>query len=342
MAEKRGKGGYGSEKFDPETGRYIAEDSQNSYHAGTRISVADLIKALKSGELDYPEEDLYPSQAWANDIDDELEEDEETWQLKNDIISYFQEEYDKAYTKEMITDTNFPEISENEYRQYYTECSQNTNVRDRAAFNNEYKGAGDLCFEFNKALRFGLQNFYAVYPRYKNSAMLNPTAITERAKKLDNLTNSWEFPEDKKVYRLLDTAPLISWFGGSGIFDGISTFTNQYNLQQLKNYDKKDLVKRLQTLVGTKVPPDGSFTSFSCLKNCSHMLKHMEENGRDILIRYNVRKGTKGWISNYEYESEGLFNRTTGFFVQGVSLEEIVNPSTGTKKEVIVLEYGIQ
>lgn len=335
MAEKRGKGGYGSEKFDPETGRYIAEDTQ--FHAGANISVNELIDMLKSGYFDDPEQGWDGSQFFANDKDEETEEDEDVWQNKNAIISYLQEEYDKAYTKQAIMDTNFPEITEKEYREYYTECLNNTTVKDRAAFNNEYKGAGEMCFEFNKALRFGLNNFYSVYPQYKNSAMLNPTAITERAKKLDNLTNSWSFPEDKKVIRFVDTAPLISWFKDSGIFEGLKTYTNEYNLEMLREgYDKQELVNRLNTLVGTKVPPDGSFTSFSCLSDASHMAKHLDNNKRHILIRYNVRQGTKAFISDYGYESEGLFNRTTGFFIQGASLEKIGN------HEVVVLEYGIQ
>ena len=66
------------------------------------------------------------------------------------------------------------------------------------------------------------------------------------------------------------------------------------------------------------------------------MAKNLDNNKRSILIRYNVRKGTKAWISDYGYESEGLFNRRTGFFIQGASLENIGG------KEVIVLEYGIQ
>ena len=342
MAEKRGKGGYGSEKFDPETGRYVAEDSQNVYHAGVGQNVKELLEQLKSGLYDEPDKDFFPSELFVNDKDEELEEDEELWNTKHELVSYLQEMLDAANTEEMMMNTNFPEISESEYRQYYTECLQNTNVRDRAAFNNEYRGAGELCFDFNKALRFGLQRFYEVYPRYKNSSMLNPTAITERAKKLDNLTNAWEFPEDKKVVRFVDTAPLLSWFKGSGIFEGMNLYTNEYNLEMLKEgFDKQELVNRLNTLVGTKVPPDGSFTSFSCLSDASHMAEHLDNNKRNILIRYNVRQGTKAYISDYGYESEGLFNRTTGFFIQGASLEKVTD-KRGRTFEVVVLEYGIQ
>ena len=337
MAEKRGKGGYGSENYDPETGRYIAEDKDRRYHAGAHISVDEILAALKAGEYDEPENGFFGASFFENDKDDELEEDEETWQNKSDVVAYFQEEYDKAYTRQAILDTNYPEITDSEYRQYYTECLNNTTLRDRAAFNNEYKGAGEMCFEFNKALRFGLDQFYAAYPRFKNSPYLNPEAITERAKKLDNLTNAWEFPENKKVIRFVDTAPLLSWFKDFGVFDGMQTYTNEYKLEMLKEgYDKQELANRLNELAGTKVPPDGSFTSFSCLSDASHMAKHLDNNKRHILIRYNVRPGTKAFISDYGYESEGLFNRTTGFFVQGASLEKIGN------HEVIVLEYGIQ
>lgn len=336
MAEKRGKGGYGSENYDPATGRYIKDDN-NQYHAGVNMSVNDLISLLKQGYFDDPSaengEGLYSS-IFANDNDDELEEDEEVWELKNAIISAFQEAIDQDYTRQALLNTNFPEITSKEFSEYSQECERVTSVRDRAAFNDGYRGAGSICFEFNKALRFGFQKYYQLYPQYKNSPYLSPQAITDRAKKLDNLTNSWEFPEDKKVFRLLDSAPLLSWFGSTGIFDGLKTFKNQYNYDMLEaGYDKQDLVNRLNNLIGTKVPPDGSFTSFSCLTNQSHMKNNQE---RDIMIRFNARKGTKAWISDYSYESEGLFNRTTGFVVQGASLENIYG------KEYVVLEYGIQ
>lgn len=335
MAQKRGKGGYGSENYDPETGRYIKDD--NVYHAGVGVSVDQLLSLLKEGYFDQPEEGFIASQFFANDKDDETEEDEELWQTKNDLISYLQSEIDDANTRQALLNTNFPEITDSEFRQYGQECENVTTLRDRGGFYDGYRGAGKICFDFNKALRFGLQQFYSVYPKYKNDPYLNPQAVEDRAKKLDNLTNSWQFPEDKKVIRFVDTAPLVSWFKNSGIFDGLDLYTNEFNLEMLKEgYDKQDLVNRLNGLIGTKVPPDGSFTSFSCLSDASHMANNLSTNKRHILIRYNVRKGTKAWISQYGEESEGLFNRRTGFFIQGASLERIGN------KEIVVLEYGIQ
>lgn len=345
MAEKRGKGGYGSENYDPKTGQYIKE-GENVFHAGVGQSVEDLLADLKSGVYDEPEleneEGLY-SKLFENDKDDELEEDEELWEQKNYVVSQLQSLLDDYNTQQLIMDKDYPEITQNEFREYGQECVQNTSLRDRAAFEDGYKGAGGTCFEFNKALRFGFQRFYEVYPQFRNSPSLNERAIIDRANKLDNLTNSWEFPENKKVIRFVDTAPLISWFGQSGIFDDIKKEVNQYNLEVFKDgYDKKDIAKRLQSLVGTKVPPDGSFTSFSCMSDASHMAKNLSDNKRFILIRYNVRKGTKAWVSQYEYESEGLFNRNTGFFIQGADLETIIDPRTGRKYEVVVLDYGIQ
>lgn len=333
MAQKRGKGGYGSENYDPETGRYIKDDNQ--FHAGVGASVNDLISDLKSGYYDEPDNDIFPSQMWANDNDEELEEDEEVWQNKNALISYLQELLDQENTREALLNTNFPEISEQEFREWGSECKMNTDIRDRGAF-QWYRG-NPQSFEFNKALRFGLNRFYQIYPQFANSPDLNPEAIADRAKKLDNLTNAWSFPEDKKVIRFVDTAPLVSWFKSSGIFDGMNLYTNEFNLEMLKEgYDKHELAKRLNTLIGTKVPPDGSFTSFSCLSDASHMASNLSNNKRHVLIRYNVRRGTKAFISDYGYESEGLFNRTTGFVIQGADVENIGG------KEVIVLEYGIQ
>lgn len=340
MAQKRGKGGYGSENYDPETGRYIKDDN-NTYHAGVGQSVADIIADLKAGYYDDAENGWFGSQFFANDNDDELEEDEEVWENKNALISWLQEQIDQANTTALIENTNFPEISEQEYWKYANECEQKTTLSDQSAF-RWYKG-NPSSFEFNKALRFGFAKFYEIYPQFAHSPDLNQQAITDRAKKMDNLTNSWEFPEDKKVIRFVDTAPLISWFKYSGIFDDMQTKTNQYNLEMLlDNYDKKEVARRLQGLVGTKVPPDGSFTSFSCMSDASHMIRNLDNNKRTVLIRYNVRKGTKAWISDYNYESEGLFNRTTGFFIQGAGTEIIKDQRTGDEYEVVVLEYGVQ
>lgn len=338
MATKRGKGGYGSENYDPETGQYIKED--NKYHAGAGISVAEILRGLKAGE--YDDDQYQAAPFFANDNDEELEEDEELWKTKSDLVSYLQEWYDQQNTEQVLMNTNMPEITQQEFSEYGKQCEEATSLADRGAFYNGYRGAGQACFEFNKALRFGFNQFYKAYPQFKYSPNLNPEAITDRAKKLDNLTNSWEFPENKKVIRFVDTAPLISWFESSGIFDGMNLYTNEYNIKMLQEgYDKQELANRLKALVGTKVPPDGSFTSFSCMSDASHMAKNLDNNKRSILIRYNVRKGTKAWISQYGYESEGLFNRKTGFVVQGANLETFTDDS-GRKWEVIVLEYGIQ
>lgn len=331
MAEKRGKGGYGSEKYDPNTGRYIADD-KNQYHAGAGISVADIIEGIKAGEYDDPEQGYIVSDFFKDDNDEELEEDEEVWQKKSAVIAYIQEYLDDYWTEQAKLNTNFPEITFDEFRKWGQECYNATTVRDRSGF--EWYRGNSTSFDFNKALRFGLDKFYSIYPRYSQSWELNPQSIIEKAQKLDNLTNSWEFPEDKKVFRFVDTAPLVSWFKSSGIFDGLKIIQNSFNYEELDSgYDIQDLANRLSMLVGTKVPPDGSFTSFSCLPNNSHMKKDWSRN---IMIRYNVRAGTKAWISQYDYESEGLFNRNTGFFIQGVSVEKLGS------REVIVLEYGIQ
>ena len=200
MAEKRGKGGYGSENYDPETGRYVKEDS--NYHAGVSMSVNDLVSLLKQGYFDDPDiaddEGMYSS-IFANDKDEETEEDEDIWELKNAVISAFQEAIDSENTRQSLLDTNYPEITPTEFKEWGKQCQEVTSVSDRAGFNDGYRGAGDICFEFNKALRFGSDKFYQLYPRFLNSPFLNPQAVTERAQKLDNLTSSWKFPENKKV-----------------------------------------------------------------------------------------------------------------------------------------------
>lgn len=339
MAKKRGKGGYGSENYDPETGKYIKE-GDSSFHAGVGSSVEKLLEDLKSGFYDEPENDVMPSQVFANDKDEETEEDEELWQTKSDMVSYLQEMLDQANTDEYMLKMDFPPMTEAEFDKYGDICDRANSTIDKDAFYNGYMGAGTNAFEFNKALRLGFDEYYKLFPQYLDSPRLSPKAITDRAEKLDRLTNSFFFDKEMSVYRYVDTAPILSWFGKSGIFDGVETEKNQYGIDVFKNYSLQDLAQRMKNLIGVKVPPDKGFTSFSCVPGLSHMERHTDETGRQFKIVYNCPPGTRAFISKYQRESEGLFSRKMAFFIQDVQLKKV--PTTNGEKELIVLQYGVQ
>lgn len=338
MAQKRGKGGYGSENYDPETGRYIKQDGpkDSHYHSGAHYSVNDLIKSLKEGY--YDDEKNKFSELFANDKDEDLEEDEELWEQKHQLVSYLQEMLDDYYTREDILATDFPKMTDSEFNEWSRICQSRLTYEESNGFHNGYKGAGQQAFEFNKALRMGFDKFYKLYPQFMDHFNLNPDAIIARVKKLDKCTSVFEFPENKQVYRYVDTAPLISWFGNTGIFEGLKTIKNQYNYDELDGpFNAQDIALRLQNLEGTIVPPDNSFTSFSAVTGQTHMGKRLSENKRRIKIVYNVPKGTKAYFSGYERESEGIFNRNVGFFIQKVRTEK-----NEYGEELVVLEYGVQ
>lgn len=340
MAKKRGKGGYGSENYDPETGKYIKE-GDSSFHAGAEQSVKAILEDLKSGFYDEPENDVFPSKIFENDNDEETEEDEELWQQKSDMVSYLQEALDKFNTDNYMLEMNFPQMDLKKFREYGALCESRNNSQDLNAFYRGYMGAGQSAFEFNKALRFGFDKFYQMFPQYENSPTLSREAIMKRAEQLDTLTNSFMFPEKTQVYRYVDTAPIVSWFSQFNIFDGLETEKNQYGIDVFKSgYSLSDIANRMKNLIGVQVPPDKGFTSFSCVPGLSHMEKHTEETGRQFKIVYNCLPGTKAFISNYERESEGLFSRNVAFFIQDVQLQKVNTPYG--EKEIVVLQYGVQ
>lgn len=341
MAKKRGKGGYGSENYDPETGKYIKE-GDSSFHAGAEQSVKSILEDLKSGFYDEPDNDIFPSKIFENDKDEETEEDEEVWQQKSDMVSYLQEALDKYNTDNYMLRMNFPPMTDTEFDQYGDRCDLNNSTIDKDAFYNGYMGAGQRAFEFNKALRFGFDKFYKMFPQYENNPYLSRSAIEKRAQRLDRLTNSFVFPKETQVYRYVDTAPIVSWFSQFNIFDGLETEKNQYGLDIFKSgFSLSDIANRMKNLIGVQVPPDKGFTSFSCVPGWSHMERHTEETGRQFKIVYNCLPGTKAFISKYQRESEGLFNRNTAFFIQDVQLQKVQMPN-GEEKEIVVLQYGIQ
>ena len=335
MPKKTGNGGNGLESYDPETGRYIAEDKGadglQKYHAGTHFSVSEIEQLIEDG---YYGDDIKNYYANADD------------NKKNQIIGYFQQKLDSFWTKDKLKrEKSFRNLTIPEYQAAAADCDSKTKASDRAQFHHGYKGAGDTSFEFNKALRFGIDNYLAKFGENRlRQAGLTVEEIEDRAAAFERLTNAYEAPQDMQAFRFDGTGPITSYFLSTGVFDGLPTFENQYGYTQLdpKAVDLDDLANRMQNLIGSMVPRDGAYLSFSCIPEWTHMGKNPD---KIIMTKYNIPKGKKCFISNYQYESEGLLPRDTQLIVQDVKKEQVSVPDGNggmTLVDKVVIYYGVK
>ena len=304
--------------------------NESKYQEELDFSKNDLKNALESGQFDQDLLDIY------NQLDDN-EKQEFLSDLYNEIVG---EQTQNTLNK------RFDGFSEDEYKQMYTECYQvlrqnGVTQNDIAAFKYEYRGAGSKAFEFNKALRMGFTEFYKKYPQFKNSSFLSQQAIMDRAARMDKLTRGYEIPRGGSVYRYLDDNYLVSEFSKFGVFDEFDIYTDpmyNYETYDRNKYSVQQVYEALQPLIGCTVNGDGGFTSFSTVEEQSHMKKHASPNTyKRVHIKYDVPKGTKCFISDYEYESEGLFPRETKYFIKDIQLEK---DEQGLER--VVLYYGVQ
>ncbi len=318
MPEKPGNGGHGLESYDPETGRYIKE-GDSKYHAGAHFSVDEISKMISAGYYG----DDFKSMFDAGDDNE-----------KTAIIGYLQTKLDNFYTKNKLeNEKDFKMLTNAEFRQYAAECKQLCDPQDYRYFNYNYRGAGDRSFEFNKALRTGDM-------KYLRLIGMSQSEFDAQVAAFDRLTSVFEAPKDMQGIRFDQTGPIVSWFKGSGVLDGLPTYLNEYGYEQLnqRNLDLDDLKNRLSRLIGSVVKRDGAYSSFSCVdegnnKVASHMVKNSD---KIIAIRYNIPKGKHIFLSDYQYESEGMFPRDTKFIIQDVKKENIGG------QERVVLYYGVE
>ena len=313
MAQKPGNGGHGLEEYDPETGRYIKE-GDTQYHAGTHFGVEQISEMITSGYYGQDIADLF------NNGDDEE---------KSALIGYLQTKLDGFFTKQKLeNEKNFKTISQAEFTAFGDICEKNTSVADRNYFYHNYVGAGQRAFEFNKALRLNDTSYLA-------KVGMSLTEFENQTAAFDRLANSFEVPQDMQTFRYDRPGVLTSWFGKSGVFDDIPMVDDGYGylMPDMNKTNIRDLERRMQSLIGSRVKRDGAFSSFSCVEKSSHMVKNAD---RFVKIKYNIPKGKKCFISKYDYESEGMFPRDTAFVIQDVKIEN----ENGVER--LVLYYGVE
>ena len=374
ISNKPGGGGH-NENYDTETGKYTKTGSWQE----TKYTDDDLVAMMDSELLDvYNQLDYDQKKEFLEDYKKEIKLNERKYKeelefskndLKNalengmfdqDLLNVYNQ-LDDNDKKEFLNDLYNEIIGEqtqdtfnerfdgfdiDEYRKMYSDCwnvlKQNgVTQHDLAAFKNEYRGAGSLSFEFNKALRMGFTEFYKKYPQFKNSWDLSQKAIIDRAERMDKLTRHYEMPRNGMVYRYLDDNYLISEFAKFGVFDDFDIYTDpnyQYQTYDRNKYSVKQVYEALQPLIGCTVNGDGGFTSFSTVPKKTHMGNHSSQSQyKRVHIKFDVPKGTKCFISDYEGESEGLFPRETKYFIKDIKLEK-----DEQNLERVVLYYGVK
>ena len=312
MSKKLGNGGHGLENYDPETGRYI-KDGDTLYHAGTHFSVAQISEMISSGYYGKDIADLY------NNGDDEEQ---------SALIGYLQTKLDKYYTDlKLKNEKDFKTLTNEEFNKFGEICYQKCSQSDQDYFYRNYRGAGQKAFEFNKALRTGDLSVLSKVGMSKEEFEKQTAAF-------DRMANSFELPKDMQGFRYDQTGPIVSWFGKTGVLNGLPT-KEAFGYTQLdqEKINLNDLADRLSRLIGSTVPRDGAFSSFSCVEKQSHMIKNPE---KIICTKFNVPKGKKCFISRYAYESEGFFPRDTKFIIQDVKVEN----QDGMER--VVLYYGVE
>lgn len=227
------------------------------------------------------------------------------------------------------------------------------------SFEQNYKGKGQVCFNFNKALRWGWDKFREWFnagysyggQTYNDEHMdadngvpgltLSKQEFEDNMSKMDSLTSCYRMPKDVKTYRYVDENYLCSSF--SYFMEKFPQKKDEFGYNTIdRNTPVKDIADALSDSIGCKVDSDSGFTSFSCVENESHMMKKQyKDDYKRVVIRYDIPQGTKCFVSKYENESEGVFPRGTKFFVKSVGIEPFENDK-GEQLERVVMTIGIQ
>lgn len=335
MATKPGGGGNIQENYDEATGRYIGSDTSPStgfeqYHSGSGMSKQDVITAITSGQ-------------WGSDFADAYNQaDNET---RNAMVEYAQSTFDQSITQKEKEERYTP-LSNQEFYNLQAQSRQSSGLTaDDLEQIHHYVGTGSTSFYLNQAMREGYDEMLKTFIQkegYDPNDNPNDYLTRENVEKYKNAmvkaTNSIEAPRDMRVDRYVGTGPLVSWLKGTNILDGIPTINNGWHDKlQPGSYSLGDLTNRLKNLVGSVMPQDGSFLSFSAVPSLSHMKGKRGTRKKDILLKIDVPKGQKMHITGNTHESEGMFPNDIDFYVKDVQLE------TGDDgQERVVMYYGIK
>lgn len=349
ISEKPGGAGK-QEAYSVETGKYVAESG---------ISDQEIIDEINKGANGFFGQE-------AKDTYDSLKTEEE----KKALIDQIQEIIRNQNTERNIKNTNFQELSPDDYDNMLNNCDKvyANEIEAKNWLYNKYCGGGYQQFEFNKFLRMG-EEAYKQTETYKglspvSSGGWGPWASIENFEKLrdemDKLTDGrYSAEKDFRGERYLNSNYIVSQFADYLGFDDYveDSFTNKRGLTSKSGYktidfskhSMKEVYEKLLQAVGDMVPLDGGFTSFSMVSRQSHMnsphsMAQANTNRnkfKEIQISYDIPKGTPMFVTGNRAESEAIFGRKTSYYIKDVKLISI-DDGTGNQRERIQLIYGVK
>ena len=339
MATKPG-GGSKQENYDPNTGKYVASGGEGyqddktglkKFHSGSGQSTQNIIDQITSGAFGQDFADYYNNASP---------------QEQEEMVEYVHSTIDEANTTGEISQ-RFTPMDYNEYKQFQRDSLANANLTaDDWDVIDHYVGTGSTSFYLNTAMRLGydemLKQFIAVKgydPNNNPGDYLSRQNVEKFKQVMEKATHSCHAPRNMQVDRYIGTGPLVSWLKNTGVLDGLQTENNGWHDRLVKGtYTLNDLADRLTALIGSVMPQDGSFLSFSACPELSHMKGKRGATQKDILIKIDVPQGQDMLITRNTHESEGMFPSDIDFYVKDVKVER----DGGTGPERVVLYYGIK
>ena len=333
MPSKTGGGGH-QENYDENTGKYIAKDAGSSglqkFHSGSGFSNQQLIDKINNGDFGNEIRDFF-SQASSEEQEGTLE--------------YLHTMFDQGNTELRMSERYTP-MDRNEFFQWQNQVMNNSPLTyDDLEAIGHYTGTGSTSFYLNTAMRFGypemLRQFMEVKgynPNNDPTDYLSEAQVQRFQNAMEKATHSVQAPRDMRVDRYVGTGPIVSWFKDTGVLDGLKMENNGWHEHLVPgSYDLKDLADRLSQLIGSELPRDGSYMSFSASPSLSHMKGKGGSQKKDILMKIDVPKGQNMHLTRNTHESEGMFPRDVDFYLKDVKLE-----TDDEGKDRIVLYYGIK
>jgi hypothetical protein len=343
MDQKQGKGGHGLQPYDKTDGKYTTGDE---YHADVDVKEDDVINEF----INSPDNPEMKSQY------DSLSDDDKKRYVQAIIDYYREQETDRKMHE------RFKEIDMGTFMDWGEKCESNTNQDDLSFFYDDYRGAGQRSFNFTKALRIGYDKTVDWYDNTYDPTLggLKPYSSKDRSYDLmtrdqfdkgvdamDNLTDSFEAPEDFSGFRYVDLNYIANTFQGLEEFEDLGIKKDMFGYDTFENEPSvDDIYNRLKKFVGRVVCGDGSFTSFSCVSGHTHMGKTRGKSEfKKIHILFDVPKGKNLFVSTYGGESEAVLPRDTSFYIKDVQKEPgqyYDENGNLVSAERIVLLYGVR
>ena len=335
MANTKTGGGGHLENYDPNTGKYVAEDVNpttklKTYHSGVGYSKNDITTKLENGGFGKDFTDAYNSADEATKL-----------AMIEYIQSFFSEQNTQAEAQKRYTP-----LTKAEYSDFRRQAFGSGKLTDEDIdIVGRYIGTGSTSFYLNTAMRYGYDEMLKQHikiegydPNTRPGDWLSRPEVERFIQTMDKATHSYQAPRDMQVVRYTGTGPLVSWLKDTGILDGYQTENNGWHDRLVKGtYNLDELGAKLKaSLVGAILPSDGSVMSFSMVPDQSHMIKHTGNKQKDIMFKIDVDQGQPILPTSNSYESEGMFPRDVNFFVKDVRVEPDIR---GVKR--IVIYYGI-